>query len=488
MTLIFSGNDYKYELESVVKLFFPAQLFTLLYDERNTEGDLCFMRKKTGKTKTYLYAFVRINDKTAKLSSSVMNNEENLDKKCELELARLLFLCLKKLTGITPGWGLITGVRPVKRVNRMLEEGYTKEQIMQELDTKYLVSKEKINLAFLTAKAQNVILKNLKNDTFSLYVSIPFCPSRCSYCSFVSQSIDRVKKIIPQYIENLCEEIKYTAKIASELNLKLDTVYFGGGTPTAITAQQLEALMKAVNSSFDLSHLREYTVEAGRADTINREKLEVIKNNKATRISINPQTLNDDVLKAIGRKHTAQQVIDSFNLAREIGFDNINMDLIAGLPSDTVRSFKATLDKVIDLNPENVTVHTLSIKRAADLNHGDREVLHNPVPKMIEYSSKKLIENGYNPYYLYRQKNTLGNLENIGFSKKNSESLYNIYIMEEIQTILATGAGASTKLVSESGIERIYNYKHPLEYNNHFELMLEKKNAIRQALLKNKTN
>ena len=198
MTLIFSGNDYKYELESIVKLFFPAQLFTILYDERNADGDLCFMRKKTGRTKTYLYAFVRLDDKTAKLSSSVMNTEEKLDKKCELELARLLFLCLKKLTGITPGWGLITGVRPVKRVNQMFENGYIEEQIAQELKQGYLVSREKINLAILTAKTQNVILRNLKADSFSLYVSIPFCPSRCSYCSFVSQSIDRVKKIIEQ--------------------------------------------------------------------------------------------------------------------------------------------------------------------------------------------------------------------------------------------------------------------------------------------------
>lgn len=479
MTLIFSGNDYKYELESVVKLFFPAQLFTLLYDERNAEGDLCFMRKKQGKKKTYLYVYVRIEDKTTRLSSSILNIESNLDKKCELELARLLFLCLEKLTGITPKWGLITGVRPVKRVNKMLIEGYSREEIEKILEEKYLVKKDKIDLAFMTAQTQEIILNNLKKDSFSLYVSIPFCPTRCSYCSFISQPVDKVKKLIPQYIENLCEEIKYTAIIAKELNLKLATVYFGGGTPTAITAQQLEMLMQAVNSSFDLSTLREYTVEAGRADTITREKLEVIKNNKATRISINPQTLNDDVLKAIGRKHTAQQVIKNYELAREIGFDNINMDLIAGLPTDTVESFKETLDKVIELNPENVTVHTLSIKRAADLNRGSREVLKSSVPEMVSYSSKKLVENGYMPYYLYRQKNTLGNLENTGYSKQGKESLYNIYIMEEIQTILATGAGASTKLVSENGIERIFNYKHPLEYNNHFELMLEKKQAIK---------
>ncbi len=478
MTLIFSGNDYKYELESVVKLFFPAQLFNLLYDERNADGDLCFMRKKAGRKMTYLYAYVRIGEETSHLSSKIMSNTEDLDNKCELELSRLLFICLEKLTGKRPEWGLITGVRPVKRVNRMLDEGYNEEEIRETLKHKYLVSDNKISLSIKTASSQKKILDTLSSDSFSLYVSIPFCPTRCSYCSFISQSLEKTKNITDAYVENLCKEISYTGKLAKDLGLKLDTVYFGGGTPTAISADQLEALMSTVNTSFDLSHLREYTVEAGRADTITKEKLEVIKNNLATRISINPQTLNDDVLKAIGRKHTVKQVLESFELARRIGFDNINMDVIAGLPTDTLISFVNTIDRIVELDPENITVHTLSIKRAADLNRGDRDVLHNPAPEMVDYASKKLIECGYSPYYLYRQKNMLGNLENTGYSKQGKESLYNIFIMEEVQTILATGAGASTKLVSDSNIERIYNYKHPLEYNKHFELMLEKKQAI----------
>ena len=478
MTLIFSGNDFKYELESVVKLFFPAQLFTHLYDERNAEGDVCFMRRKKGKKNTYIYVVVRINDEKISKKAKIKNSQENYENECELNLSRLLFLCLEELTNIKPKWGLITGVRPVKRINQMLAQGYEKTEIEKILKEKYLVAEQKIDLAFKTSETQNIILSQLDSKSFSLYVSIPFCPTRCSYCSFVSQTLDKVKKIIPQYVENICKEIKYTAKISKDLGLVCDTVYFGGGTPTSISAQQLEKIMKAVSENFDVASLREYTVEAGRADTITKEKLEVIKRNGATRISINPQTFNDSVLVEIGRKHTAQDVFDSFQLARDIGFDNINMDLIAGLPTDTKESFKATIDKCIELNPENITVHTLSIKRAADLNQGSREVLKSPVPDMVSYSAQKLMENGYLPYYLYRQKNTLGNLENTGYSKRGMESLYNIYIMEEIQTILAVGAGASTKLVGENKIDRIFNYKHPLEYNNHFELMIEKKNQV----------
>ncbi len=478
MTLIFSGNDFKYELESVVKLFYPAQLFTHLYDERNAEGDVCFMRRKVGKNNTYLYVVVRINDERISRKAKITNAQENYENECELVLARLLFLCLEKLTKITPKWGLITGVRPVKRINQMLAQGYQKAEITQILKEKYLVAQQKIDLAFKTSETQNVILSQLDSKSFSLYVSIPFCPTRCSYCSFVSQTIDKVKTIIPQYVDNICEEIKHTSKIAKSLGLVCDTVYFGGGTPTSISAQQIEQIMKSVSENFDVASLREYTVEAGRADTITKEKLQVIKRNGATRISINPQTFNDGVLVEIGRNHTSQQVFESFELAREIGFDNINMDLIAGLPTDTKESFMATIDKCIELNPENITVHTLSIKRASDLNQGSRDVLKSPVPDMVSYSAEKLMENGYSPYYLYRQKNTLGNLENTGYSKKGKESLYNIYIMEEIQTILAVGAGASTKLVGENKIDRIFNYKHPLEYNNHFELMIEKKNQV----------
>jgi oxygen-independent coproporphyrinogen-3 oxidase len=322
------------------------------------------------------------------------------------------------------------------------------------------------------------VLDGLKDNSFSLYVSIPFCPTRCSYCSFVSQSVEQCLGQIPEYLDNLCKEIEYTAKLVSRLGLVLDTVYFGGGTPTTLEADQLERLMKTIANSFDLSQLREYTVEAGRPDTITKQKLEAIKRNGCTRVSINPQTLSDSVLEKIGRKHTTEQFFKAFELAREVGFDSINTDIIAGLPSDTPESFAYTVDKLIQLGAENITVHTLSIKRAARLNR-DREegLLENPADKMVGYATKRLLESGYVPYYLYRQKNMLENLENIGWSKPGKESLYNVYIMEEVQTILAVGAGGSTKLVDTKNkrLERVFNYKFPLEYNRHFDLMLEKK-------------
>lgn len=478
MTICLPDNSYKYEIESVVKLFYPAMSFDFLLSADDISGDYCWCYSVKNSEKTSLISQVRIGDSTENKQYEINNDTESYNEECEFLLCKGLFLCLEKLTGITPSWGLLTGVRPVKRINTLLSEGKTKDYIFSFLKEKYLVSEEKINLAWKTSQTQSVMLKSLDNDSFSLYISIPFCPSRCSYCSFISNTCESSYKIIPLYVENLCKEIKHTAKLVKELSLKLDTVYFGGGTPTAISACQLESIMKTIAESFDMSYVREYTVEAGRADTITEEKLLVIKRNGATRISINPQTFNDNVLKAIGRKHTVKDVLDSFALARRLGFDNINMDLIAGLPEDTAESFEKTIEKVIELNPENVTVHTLYIKRCSDLRN-DSSVLDNPAPSMVAYADKRLLESGYNPYYLYRQKNTLGNLENTGFSKQGKESLYNIYIMEEVQTIIALGAGASTKLVEDGNIERVYNFKFPLEYNNHFDTMLERKNLIR---------
>jgi oxygen-independent coproporphyrinogen-3 oxidase len=288
-------------------------------------------------------------------------------------------------------------------------------------------------------------------------------------------------KLIPAYIENLCREIEYTSEIVARLGLVLDTIYFGGGTPTTLEAPVLERLMKTIADNFDLSHLREYTIEAGRPDTISLEKLTAIKNCGCTRVSINPQTLSDTVLEKIGRKHTTDQFYKAFDLARKAGFDCINTDIIAGLPSDTPDSFAYTVDKLIQMGADNITVHTLSIKRAARLNHQREEgLLENPADVMVNYATKRLLESGYDPYYLYRQKNMLENLENIGWTKPGKESLYNIYIMEEVQTIIALGAGGSTKLVDVEGrrLERVFNYKFPLEYNKHFQLMLDKKKEI----------
>ncbi len=484
MKLIFNSMDFKYELESVVKLFLPATSFKILVSpsEEGHDGDICFIKREVKGVMTYLYVYCRIDGNVASEAGILLNSVDNYKRECEMTLARYLYKCLSRLTGEESEWGIITGVRPVKQINAMSASGMSDDEIRQKLKDDFLCSTKKINVAFAVAKVQERILSDLSDNSFSLYVSIPFCTSRCSYCSFVSQSVESSLSLIPQYVSNLCAEIRHTGELMKKLGKKLDTVYFGGGTPTAIDAPYLEAIMQAIEESFDMSSVREYTVEAGRADTITERKLSAILAGGAKRVSINPQTLNDSVLSAIGRKHTVEQFYDAFALARRLGFEVINTDLIAGLPTDTLDSFKNTIDRILELQPENITVHTLSIKRAAHLNHTEEKQLGSQTGTMIDYATSRLVENGYLPYYLYRQKNMLDNQENIGWAKPGHESLYNTYIMEENQTIIAVGAGGSTKLVDRknSRLKRVFNYKFPLEYNKHFDLMLEKKKEVEE--------
>lgn len=482
MTLIFNGQDFKYEIESVVKLFVPVVHFDFLYDfYGEIDGDYLLSERVISDNSTNLFVKCKIGENAIELSDCLNCNVENFQGECEIKLCALAFKCLEKLTGKSAGWGTLTGVRPVKRLNKMLDEGFTKNEIFKTLKEKFMVSDPKLEIAYMTAQTQQDIVRQIDDKAFALYVSIPFCPSRCSYCSFVSQEVEKSLKLIPQYVFNLCREIEKTGEITRKLGLKLQSVYFGGGTPTSIDASYLEAIMQSISRSFDMSNVLEYTVEAGRADTIDEKKLSVIKKNGADRISINPQTLNNDVLKAIGRKHTAEDFLEKFELARKIGFETINTDLIAGLPTDTVNSFKNTIDGIISLCPENITVHTLSVKRCSNINMREEYgVLENPAKAMVDYATQRLLEENFHPYYLYRQKNMLDNLENIGWTTQGHESLYNIYIMEEVQTIIAVGAGGSTKLVDNknSRLERLFNYKLPLEYIKNFDLMLEKKKDI----------
>jgi oxygen-independent coproporphyrinogen-3 oxidase len=295
--------------------------------------------------------------------------------------------------------------------------------------------------------------------------------------------VEKTAKMVPQYVELLCEELAETARIAKELRLSLKTVYFGGGTPTQLTADQLDTVLTAVEKHFDLSQLLEYTVEGGRPDTITPEKLKVLKEHGVDRLSINPQTMHDHVLETIGRRHTAQQVLDAFSMARQAGFDNINMDVIAGLPGDSFEGFCSTLQQLLALHPENITVHTLSIKRSSFLT-ADGGVATVPtidtVEKMLDYASDVLTQQGFSPYYLYRQSKMLGNLENVGWSLTGKDCLYNIYMMNELHTVLAAGAGAVIRLKDpHSGqIERIFNFKYPYEYNERFSTILERKQGI----------
>lgn len=482
MKILFSGNDFKYETEATVKLFVPSR-FTFHYDITDTDGDMVMTRLKTGKKYTYLYAYCRIDGKYKRRAVHLENALADRQN-CEHELCRLVYLCLQSLTGITPPWGLMTGIRPVKRMADLLNSGMDKEQSFKVLKDRFMVSDKRLELAYMTAVNQIPLIGGYSQKTVSLYISIPFCPTRCSYCSFVSHSMDSAYKLIPDYIEYLCREIAITGKVIKDLDLKIDTVYIGGGTPTSITAEQLKKVTDALAENIDMSAVREYNVEAGRADTITREKLRVIKAAGADRISVNPQTLNNEVLKIIGRNHTAEDTINAFLTAREEGFDNINMDLIAGLPGDTPESYHNTLDRIMALDPESITVHTLTIKRSASLYEKNQsEFAKAPAAEMLDESIKRLPENGYLPYYLYRQKNTVENLENIGFAKKGRESLYNIFIMDETQTILGAGCAASTKIVQPDGkITRIHNYKFPYEYINRFDELMKKKQKIYELM------
>ena len=475
MNLYVKNHNFHFELENLTRLFFPNEKITVIRDFSEPQPP---------------YIYTEVSDKiTISVNIGSFNKSETAVKKLtdddnELVSAQLLYKLLCDFTGLTQPWGILTGVRPVKLLRKLAEES-NEEQAVKKFEKDFFVSNEKIALSRETEHNERKILELSKPESFSLYVGIPFCPSRCSYCSFVMASIERAEKLIEPYTKLLCEEIKRTAEIANKLGLRLETVYFGGGTPTTLSAEQLNTVLGTVNNSFDMSTCREFTVEAGRPDTIDIAKLFALKENKVDRISIDPQTTNDEVLKTIGRKHTAQQFFDAFELARKCGFDNINTDLIAGLPTDTPESFKNSLDSIVKLNAECITVHTLCMKRASRLTtEGVTLDLKQArdAREMLAYTQNILGQNEYIPYYMYRQSRMVGNLENVGWSKKGFESLYNVYVMDETHTILACGSGGVTKLKRNNPdyLERIFNFKYPYEYIDRFDELIQRKSGIMQ--------
>lgn len=475
MNLYVKNHNFHFELENLTRLFFPNEKITVIRDFSEPQPP---------------YIYTEVSDKiTISVNIGSFNKSETAVKKLtdddnELVSAQLLYKLLCDFTGLTQPWGILTGVRPVKLLRRLAEES-NEEQAVKKFEKDFFVSNEKIALSRETEHNERKILELSKPESFSLYVGIPFCPSRCSYCSFVMASIERAEKLIEPYTKLLCEEIKQTAEIANKLGLRLETVYFGGGTPITLSAEQLDTVLGTVNKSFDMSTCREFTVEAGRPDTIDIAKLFALKENKIDRISINPQTVNDEVLKTIGRKHTAQQFFDVFELARKCGFDNINTDLIAGLPTDTPESFKNSLDSIVRLNAECITVHTLCMKRASRLTtEGVTLDLQQArdAREMLAYTQNILGQNEYIPYYMYRQSRMVGNLENVGWSKRGFESLYNVYVMDETHTILACGSGGVTKLKRNNPdyLERIFNFKYPYEYIDRFDELIQRKSGIMQ--------
>ncbi len=480
MTIYIEGHDFRVELERVCRLFFPDERIRFI--EAGEPCDQLHTRIILDSTCTpnSAYASFSFGGRTFEARRDIDDGLDEMDR--NLVLADVLYTTLTEGTGYTPPWGLLTGVRPVKLL-RMLYETIGEEKAEDRMVNLFHCAPDKFRLCAETMRYEQPILDLSDEKSFSLYISIPFCPSRCSYCSFVSQSIEKAGKLLNEYVPLLIREIEATAEVAKRLGLRLETVYMGGGTPTTLSAEQMADVLAAVSRYFDMSGVREFTVEAGRPDTITEAKLMAIKNAGVDRISINPQTLNDRVLETIGRRHSAAQVYEAMDLARRCGFDDINMDLIAGLPGDDLASFAATIDGVLSLDPENITVHTLSMKRASTLvtaQGAAGDALGSEAGRMLDICTERLPVSGYHPYYLYRQTRMVGNLENVGWAKDGHDGLYNVYIMDETHTILAVGAGGVTKLRQPgvNNIQRVYNYKFPYEYNSRFDTLLERKKEV----------
>ncbi len=469
--LLVINHKFHYEMEKLVRIFMPDVKIQVVYEECD---DFNLYTSVTDEIKV----IINFEDFNKTLTAPLCDDNE-------MQMGRMVYALMGEYTHFYPKWGVLTGVRPSKLlINTEKQMGREKTEAYFKNDL--LVSDEKFRLAREVADWEEKIIGTSSPESFSLYVSIPFCPSRCSYCSFVSHSVenDKAKNLLPQYVSLLSEELKLTGEIANKIGVKLESIYIGGGTPTTLSAEQLETTINAIENNFDLSSCREFTVEAGRPDTITKEKLWVLKNSPVDRISINPQTFNNSVLQAVGRRHSAEDTINIFNLAREIGFQNINMDLIAGLPTDTVEGFCHSLDTAIGLDPENITVHTLAVKRSSTIGQNTPKLAvenANTASEMLKYTYDKLYEK-YHPYYMYRQSKSAGALENVGWAKENRECIYNIFMMEECHTILSCGGGAVTKLKAPKGdeIERIFNFKYPFEYISGFDELIERKKRITQ--------
>lgn len=388
-----------------------------------------------------------------------------------------------QIRGVSLPWGVMCGIRPAKNVRELAESGLDTDEIRGVLKNVYDVSDEKAELAIKVAENERQILSKIKDNTVSLYIGIPFCPTRCLYCSFVSTDIRVSGRYMDGFVQKLLLETDKTAEILKRVNMYPDNIYIGGGTPTALDERMLEAIFDRLHRHFDFSKIDEFTLEAGRPDTITPAKLLAAKRGGVNRISINPQTLNDETLRRVGRSHTAADFKEKFMLAREAGFDCINTDLIAGLPGETAGMFERSIDGVAELDPENITVHSMCVKRAANLRFTENVLTEaKTMNRMLSYAQRRMAETGREPYYMYRQKNISGNLENVGYAKPGTMSAYNVNIMEEKQTIIALGGGGSTKLVLDGSIERIFNFKDPLEYIRRFDEILKKKDEAAEVI------
>ena len=472
MILKINGEINRYYVQTLCMVFFPGSTFGENEEERDGIPSVLVDISKDDEFVT-AYVSIKLNDKICDAKESVSLSEEmNIATHESIAVGRAIFAAGKELLGHTPPWGILTGVRPAKVAGGLLHSGKGIIKAKKIMRDEYFLNPQKAALAVSVASTEAKITKKLGQKTCSIYISIPFCPTRCAYCSFVSYTTPRLLSMIEEYLDALLSDIDETFATIKKLGMTVNTVYIGGGTPTTLSSGQLERLFSKIDEHIDSSSLLEFTMEAGRPDTITKEKLEVARAHGVTRISVNPQTLSNDILREIGRRHTVEDFYRAYEIAKESGIKDINVDLIAGLPGDDFKNFSETIDRIIELEPTNITVHTFCVKKASDAlrnNSGVYSVGGGDAAKSVSYAQIKTKFAGYKPYYMYRQKNTVGNLENVGFSKEGHEGLYNIYMMEEIQTIFAVGAGAVTKLVrkkpdGELEIKRLFRAKYPYEY------------------------
>ena len=485
--LIWSPERYHYAAEQMMLTLFPGQRPEYPEDMPHTleEPAAVFTLEREGEqariTAQVVWEGGRRRESEALSAEELDGPPERVYHVIQHALKLAFYRAGTALLGVQPPWGALTGVRPVKLPTRAMLAGVSPRQAREELEREYFVSPERAMLAVDCAQASIAAQRGLKPNEVSLYIGIPFCPTRCAYCSFVSADVGRTLKLVEPYVEGLLREVEETGRALGEAGLTVRSFYMGGGTPTTLSGKQLDRLLAGCAARLPLEGCTEYTVEAGRPDTITREKLEVLVRHGVGRISINPQTLEDHVLAAIGRRHSARELRTAFEMAAEMGFSCVNMDLIAGLPQDSFEGFRRSLEGVLEMNPENVTVHTLALKKGSRLmEEGGRLPKGEEVLRMLDYARERLTTEGYIPYYLYRQKYMSGALENVGWAQPGTESLYNIVMMEELHTVVSLGAGGVTKLVGGGNILRLANPKFPQDYLSGLDRGLEQKAEIKE--------
>lgn len=494
--VLLNKPEFEYDIHSLIKAFFPEQYVGVSAEKKEYDEKIYIRMQVNYGEDTIQITWQEIVHANEDAQANEKPGQEEVKEIpgetiqvdfsdrvwTKNQLKQMLYRMLCDYTKRTLPWGNLTGIRPTKIPMKLLEEEKSREEIYRYMKDTYFASDEKIELATDIAERENAILKKIDYDNgYSLYIGIPFCPTTCLYCSFTSFPIVKWEKRMDLYKEALFKEMEYVAEQMKDR--PLSTIYFGGGTPTSLNPQDLDEILTKVEELFPVEQAVEFTVESGRPDSITREKLQVLRNHGISRISINPQTMKQATLDLIGRRHTVEDVKEKFLLARELGFDNINMDLIVGLPEETIDDVRQTMEEIKALRPDSVTVHSLAIKRAARLNiykerYGNLKIVNTQ--EMIDLTAQYAEEMGLKPYYLYRQKNMAGNFENVGYAVPGKECLYNILIMEEKQTIAACGAGTTTKVYfpAENRIERAENVKEVEQYIDRIDEMIGRKEKL----------